>query len=71
MLLGVLVALVKIAELATVVPGMALFALGGAGLPAGRDAGELRPARGLGSHRVGRRRGARGPRSRRPPEATP
>ena len=29
MLLGVLVALIKIAELATVIPGLALFALGG------------------------------------------
>lgn len=29
MLLGVLVALIKIAELATVIPGMALFVLGG------------------------------------------
>jgi paraquat-inducible protein A len=29
MLLGVLVALVKIAELATVIPGVALYALGG------------------------------------------
>ena len=28
MLLGVLVALIKIAELATVIPGLALFALG-------------------------------------------
>jgi paraquat-inducible protein A len=43
MLLGVLVALIKIAELATVIPGLALFVLG-AGLPAGGDGRDLRSA---------------------------
>jgi len=46
MLLGVLVALIKIAELATVIPGMALFALGGlvfvfAGIQASFDPREV------------------------------
>ena len=41
MLLGVLVALIKIAELATVIPGLALFVLGRAGLPAGSDGGRF------------------------------
>ena len=42
MMLGVLVALIKIADYATVIPGVALFMLGSTGLPAGRDAGKLR-----------------------------
>ena len=60
MLLGVLVALIKIADYATVIPGLALFVARRAGLPARRDAGELRPARGVGADRVGgARRAAR------------
>ena len=67
MMLGVLVALIKIADYATVIPGVALFVLWGAGLPARRDAGELRSARGVGEDRVGGgRRAARPPRSRWP-----
>ena len=64
MLLGVLVALIKIAELATVIPGIALFALGALVFLLAGDAGELRSARGVGAGRVGggrraaRRRGA-------------
>ena len=63
-MLGVLVALIKIADYATVIPGIALYRARRAGLPARRDAGELRSARGVGADRVGggrarrRRRGA-------------
>ena len=53
MMLGVLVALIKIADYATVIPGLALFALGALDLPARRDPGELRPAGGVGARRVG------------------
>ena len=51
MMLGVLVALVKIADYATVIPGVALFVLGGAGFPPGRDAIEFRSARSVGTDR--------------------
>ena len=66
MLLGVLVALIKIADYATVIPGMALFALWRAGVSARRDPGELRSARSVGTDRVGggRTRGAAPPASR-------
>ena len=59
MLLGVLVALIKIAELATVIPGVALFALGALVFLLAGDPGELRSARGVGPGRVGRRADAR------------
>ncbi len=61
MMLGVLVALIKIADYATVIPGLALFALGALDLPARRDAGELRSARGVGAGRVGGGERARAP----------
>ena len=61
MMLGVLVALIKIADYATVVPGAGAVYAGRAGVPARGDAGELRSARSLGTHRMGggeaRRRG--------------
>ena len=55
MMLGVLVALVKIADYATVIPGIALFVLGAlvfllAGMQASFDS-----ARGVGKDRVGGR----------------
>ncbi len=54
MMLGVLVALVKIADYATVIPGVALFVLGALVFVLTRRCRRLRPARGLGEDRGGR-----------------
>jgi hypothetical protein len=61
MLIGVLVALTKIADYATVIPGVALFALVRAGLPARRHAVEFRSARSVGPGQSGRMNEARRP----------
>ena len=59
MMLGVLVALIKIADYATVIPGTRAVRARCAGLPARRHAGELRPARSVGADRLGGGVGAR------------
>ena len=56
MMLGVLVALVKIAELATVEPGIGMFAIFGLMVLFPVDRLELRRGRDLATHRLGRRR---------------
>ena len=55
-MLGILVALIKIAELATVEPGIGMYAVGALVVLLRRDHGHFRPARGLEAGRVGRRR---------------
>ena len=70
MLLGVLVALIKIADYATVIPGIALFALGALVFLLAGDPGELRSARGLGAGRVGGRGARRAGAARQMAEAT-
>ena len=56
MMLGILVALIKIAELATVEPGIGMYAVGALIVLVRRDHGHVRSARGLAADRVGRRR---------------
>ena len=55
MLLGILVALIKIAELATVDPGIGMYAVGVLVMLFPGHHGELRSARGVAASRVGRR----------------
>ncbi len=60
MILGVLVALIKIADYASVIAGLALFALGGLVFLLAAIQTSLRSARGVEPRRVGRRNGACG-----------
>ncbi len=55
MLLGILVALIKIAQLATVIPGIGMYAVGLARRAARRDRIDFRSARDLDACRLGRR----------------
>ena len=54
MMLGILVALIKIAELATVEPGIGMYAVGALVVLLAGDRGQLRSARGLEAGPVGR-----------------
>ncbi len=58
MILGIMVALVKIAELASVGVGIGMYAIGALVVLSRRDLDDVRPARGLEADRVGGRPGA-------------